>query len=314
MSRFHRYLFLALFALAGCSAAPQPTDEATLIGQVEFALRSTIDGTSYELRDATFLITGEQELELNTQDAPDSLKLLQELPEGDYSVELQTGWQLFEVGTAEALPLLATLNSENPAAFSITAGETTPIEFQFSVIDGANQQFGNGALELGIGVTRERAQAVIFSELMTNPAALADTAGEWFELLNVGTEAVDLQGCSIARDDKTFTLDTALSVAPGQAVALSNSESPGFTPSSVYSTLTLPNTAVFVLELRCAGEVLDHISVDPGTWPGGNGVAASLSLSARSAQANDTPDAWCDATTSYTADLGTPGQANAECP
>ena len=82
-----------LFAASSC-AVPAPLNE---MGEVELPLRTTTGATTYELRDASFVITGPTEVTLNTEDAPESLVLEQSLPEGDYLVTLQPDWRLFDV-------------------------------------------------------------------------------------------------------------------------------------------------------------------------------------------------------------------------
>jgi hypothetical protein len=232
---------------------------------------------------------------------------------GDYSAQLNPGWQLVQASAPE-VALDATLISDNPLAFSVVSEEITPLQFRFAVLDDSDGPNATGQVALGIDVVKERTRALIFSELMSNPAALGDSAGEWVELSNVGKEAIALGGCKLLRDGKGFTIESTLSVEPGESVALANGEAPGFMPALVYSSVTLPNSALFTLEIQCQGEVLDQISVDPSTWPGGNGVAASLSPSVHSPEANDDPSLWCDATTAYATDLGTPGVSNPACP
>jgi hypothetical protein len=308
--RRETYVYLLPAIVLACSAPERTAPEQT--GQAEFALTTSIDGQQYDLQNAKFEITGADSVSLTTDDSADGLSLTQQLPVGDYQVELQPGWQLVQI-SQDPVPLSATLISENPLSFSVQSGETTPVEFRFSVLD-EPAVAATGSVALGIGVVREQPRSVIFSELMSNPATLADSAGEWFELSNVGVEAVDLSGCSIARDTTHFSVDGSLVLEPGSVIALANGASPGFTPAYVYSGLTLPNSAVFTLQLTCQGVVLDSITVDPSSWPGANGVAASLSPVVRSPDANDDPAVWCDANASYSMDKGTPGEENPSCP
>ena len=39
---------------------------------------------------------------------------------------------------------------------------------------------------------------VVINEILQNPAAVADTAGEWFEVYNAASHAIDLNGWTIA--------------------------------------------------------------------------------------------------------------------
>lgn len=311
-------LFAAASSTAGCAG---PAGEPLRTGRVEFALHSTAGDITYELRNATFSIAGPTELELRSDDAPDASVLEQELPVGEYAAELMPGWQLFEVAAQEETELEAVLASDNPAAFSISEQATTEVIYRFT-IDGADVALASGTLRIGMEVVSAQDGAdagpkskdsVIFTELMRDPSALADTTGEWFELRNVGAAAIDLNGCVVTRDTTAFTISEPLEVAPGGVVALARSESPGFMPSLVYTQITLPNSTSFVLSLTCGGELMDSVTVDPGPWPGGPGVAASLSSTVASAAGNDDPGAWCAATAPYATDLGTPGGENPAC-
>jgi hypothetical protein len=303
------------------AACAGPPDAHTRTGRAEFALRSTVGDVTYELRNATFSITGATELELSSEDAPEAAVLEQELPVGEYSAELGPDWHLFEVADGEENELDAVLVSENPAAFSITEQATTEVVYRFS-IDGSDVTLASGVLRVGIDVAvtpgetdagSGTTESVIFTELMRDPSALADTAGEWFELQNVGTESVDLAGCVVARDSTELTISEPLELEPGAVVTFARSANPGFVPNVVYSSLSLPNSASFVLSLSCKGELMDSITVDPATWPDGAGVAASLSASSMTAADNDDPAAWCAASTPYQTDLGTPGSQNPAC-
>ncbi|HSM71999.1 MAG TPA: lamin tail domain-containing protein, partial [Anaerolineales bacterium] len=42
---------------------------------------------------------------------------------------------------------------------------------------------------------------IVINEIMQNPSAVADSAGEWFELYNAGGSAVDINGWTIADND-----------------------------------------------------------------------------------------------------------------
>lgn len=44
--------------------------------------------------------------------------------------------------------------------------------------------------------------SVIITEIMKNPAAVPDATGEWFEIMNVSTQTVDLNGWSISDEDE----------------------------------------------------------------------------------------------------------------
>jgi len=157
------------------------------------------------------------------------------------------------------------------------------------------------------------AGAVLITELMSNPLALSDAQGEWFELFNPGPQALELQGCLIADGGATpRTIGSGLVIEPGQYRVVARTAAPGFVPDLV-ATFSLGNDADR-LGLECGGRVIDEVS-----YAASLGFAlkagASLALDPLQLDAalNDLGAAWCLAVTAYSSDLGTPGQPNTAC-
>ncbi len=296
--------------LAGCASSdPSPNP----LGQVALALETASNGQTYVLKNANFLVEGTESLELSSAEAGASAELVQELSVGDYTVELQPGWSLVALDASEnEHEVAAELASINPVAFSIIADQSTAVGYRFSVEAGP-VEFGSGQLALSFDVDVQQPARVFISEIMKNPSAVADSAGEYIELSNVGAEAFSLQGCTLARDTQSFTVDAPVAIEAGGSVALANSDMPGFSPAFVYSGLSLPNSSAFLLELSCASKVLDQVAVDPATFPNAAGKSMSLSPTAWSASANDVASAWCDASEPLGTDFGSPGASNSDC-
>jgi hypothetical protein len=158
------------------------------------------------------------------------------------------------------------------------------------------------------------AGAVLITELMSDPRALPDAQGEWFELFNPGPEALELRGCLI--DDGGATaraIGSAFVIEPDQYRAVARSAAPGFVPDLV-ATFSLGNDADR-LGLQCGGRVIDEVSYSASR---GSVLKAGASLALDPLQLdaalNDLDSAWCPAVTAYSSDLGTPGQPNDPCP
>jgi len=300
---------IALVAAPACGELPPPP-----IGQLQLGLSSGIGELHYRLVHATFAVEGAAEVTLESDDDPESDVLSRALPEGAYSVQLLDGWQLERAGGAGSEPAPAELSSMNPLPFTIAAGELTTVVFQFRTLgtDGGGDG-GEGEVRIAIEVDGASAPRVLFSELMKNPEVLPDADGEWFELYNGGSEAVDLGGCTLARDDQELTLDGSLVVEAGRHLTFSNSDAPGFVPDVLYSGLTLPNTGGFALRLACSGTLLDEVSVDAAVPTQRAGRSLSLSSAALDERANDDPARWCEGSASYNGDYGTPGGDNPAC-
>ncbi|MCX4243451.1 lamin tail domain-containing protein [Paraliomyxa miuraensis] len=162
---------------------------------------------------------------------------------------------------------------------------------------------------------------VVITELMPNPVAVTDDDGEWIELVNVGTDPVDLEGCVLyddASDEDVVNSGVPVVVPPGGVVVfakVADAALNGGVAGVAYAfgtSFTLANTGDEV-RLECGGAVIDEVAyID--TWPFAEGVAMQLSSASLDATANDAPASWCAATSAYgLGDLGTPGQANAGC-
>lgn len=301
-------LFLFPSALLGCSSLPPAP-----IGHLSLALASGAGDSLIRLRNARFELTGTENLELDSEDSPLLNTLERPLPEGAYQLHLLDGWFLEDALSAQPSPVPATLLSENPVEFSIETGRTTDITFRFQSDAGPVSLSGEGQLTIGIEVDGVAAVHVLISEVMSNPLALPDSAGEWVELYNAGQQRVELEGCTFSRDNQGFELDFPIGIEPGDYLTLANDSAPGFTPDIVYTGLTLPNSGSHVLRLNCQQQTLDEVTLDlqaEGIRPG---HSASLAGNAMSAIGNDTPSAWCESQASLGEDFGSPGQPNRNC-
>lgn len=163
---------------------------------------------------------------------------------------------------------------------------------------------------------------LVITEIMQNPLAVADTAGEWIEIYNATTAAVDLNGLVLkddGTDSHTLTAAMPLLVAPGEYFVLGNNGDPatngGVAVDYVYAAFSLANGDDEVV-LVSDGVEVDRVAYDGGPlFPDPNGRAMSLDASKTNAVDNDLGDNWCEAFVIYGAgDLGTPGAANPPCP
>jgi predicted extracellular nuclease len=163
------------------------------------------------------------------------------------------------------------------------------------------------------------APKLVINEVMQNPDAVADSAGEWFEIYNPTTSAIDIDGWTIADNDIDSHViangGPLLVPASGYVVLGNNAEADtngGVAVDYVYSGIFLANGADELVLLDTALSESDRIEWDGGTdWP--NPIGASMTLGDPTADNNDGTN-WCDATSSYgDGDLGTPGAANDPC-
>jgi hypothetical protein len=167
--------------------------------------------------------------------------------------------------------------------------------------------------------------AVIVTEVMANPSAVLDELGEWFEVYNDWTFAVNLDSWTVKEDDdaatESFTVraPAALVLQPGEsAVFCVNADRATnggvscdyeYPFGAVPGALTLSNSSD-TLSLLLAGQVIDRV-----TWSNPpTGAARSLDPNAYDRLANDTNANWCAAVSVYGGgDRGTPGAVNPLC-
>jgi len=90
---------------------------------------------------------------------------------------------------------------------------------------------------------------VVINELMINPAAVSDAAGEYVELYNSGSAPVDVQGWTLRDDDtNAYTIPggAAVAIQPGGFLVIAAQSDPGlnggFIPDLVWTNFNLANS------------------------------------------------------------------------
>lgn len=160
---------------------------------------------------------------------------------------------------------------------------------------------------------------LIITEVMPNPAAVADADGEWFEVLV--TAEVDLNGVSLGRDpteeaDDHIDGNECLRVAAGTYVLFAknaDTATNGNLPAADVEygfSLVNSNGQLFV---GYGEQILDAV-----TWPSSSsGASINLDPGSLDPVANDELINFCtttDANPYGDGDHGTPGAANEDCP
>lgn len=161
---------------------------------------------------------------------------------------------------------------------------------------------------------------IVITEIMPNPAAVRDSDGEWFEIYNATTVAIDINGWTIRNDGSNSHVinnGAPLLVTPNGFLVFGRSADfsiNGGVPVDyqVLSRFSLTN-AQDVLELVDeTGAVIDRIEYDVSLVF--IGTSASLNPDALDAVANDDAANWCSSETIMAlGDRGTPGADNDVC-
>ncbi len=165
---------------------------------------------------------------------------------------------------------------------------------------------------------------LVITEMMVDPDAVVDAAGEWIEIYNASTSDIDLDGWVLSDDggeSHTINSGGALVVPSGGIVTLGNNANPatngGVAVTYQYTGFTLDNWIDQVVLTFDVVEV-DRVDYDfSAAWTGLDlvGMALMLDNGFWDATDNDDPTLWCGSTTLLgpLMDFGTPTAPNDDC-
>lgn len=145
---------------------------------------------------------------------------------------------------------------------------------------------------------------LLISEVMPNPAALSDLAGEWFELYNPTDHEINLRGIDLGDDGSNrHRFESDLLILPQQYLTLARGSAPGFVPDYVYDNFTLSNSSD---EIVFRDALIELIRLEYG--PGFSAAGRSRELR-RLPIRSASYDLTLETLTYDTGDIGTPGTA-----
>lgn len=162
-----------------------------------------------------------------------------------------------------------------------------------------------------ITVTDPFAGTLMITEIMQNPAAVTDAAGEWFEVYNPTASPINMNGWKIKDDGTDIHTITGTLVVPagGFAVLGSSSITPGngnYTCNYQYANFFLGNAGDEVILLNPSNTEIDRVEYDGGpSWPDPNG--ASMVFSGTPSSNNNAGSNWTTATVRELFYIGTSG-------
>ncbi len=200
--------------------------------------------------------------------------------------------------------------------WTIPASQAPATDYKVKVSDasdGIPYDESNAAFEIAATAVPD----IMIVEIMQNPSAVGDTEGEWFEVFNTTSSAIDMNGWIIKdKDTDIDTIEGSLIVpSNGFIVFGRNSDSGvngGYTCDYQYTGITLSNGSDEVIILRPDGTQVDSVAYDNGaTFPDPNG--ASMVFTGTIYDDNNDGSNWVKATlrepsyTGTTGDDGSPG-------
>jgi uncharacterized protein len=157
---------------------------------------------------------------------------------------------------------------------------------------------------------------LVIDEVMTDPEAVADQYGQWFEIYNASSYTVNLEGLVVRVDSDSYHLTTAFELASGGYAVIATDDDTAVN-GGVNVDVEWPAGPTYQLsisdgELSIENDsfVLDGISWENG-FPETTGASMSLDPTHQNALDNDDGANWCAATVSFgDGDYGTPGTGN----
>lgn len=166
----------------------------------------------------------------------------------------------------------------------------------------------------GFAVAIKDFSSVVINEIMQNPSSVNDSEGEWFEIINTGTDFFNLDGWQIKdKDSDTHTITGTLILEPFKFLVLGNNANTELNGGVVldyeYSGITLGNATDELIFVNSSGFVVDSVAWDDGlTFPDPNGASMVMNDPLHD---NSIGNNWRVSATSFgTGDLGTPGTPN----
>ncbi len=155
---------------------------------------------------------------------------------------------------------------------------------------------------------------LVINEFMANPAQVSDSDGEWFEVVNIGSTAVDLETW-IIRDEgsDSHTIDQSLVISPDEFLVFGSNATDtlngGTAVDYEYRSINLSNGTDAILLVRDDGTIIDAVR-----WGGASQlpVAAGASTALTDPRLDNRRSKYWKLSSSLynTMDFGTPGAPN----
>lgn len=162
------------------------------------------------------------------------------------------------------------------------------------------------------------------NEIMNNPGDVLDPDGEWFEVVNMSTRTIILNGLILAANTDSewhqVASDELLTVEPGEFFVFgSNADfvtNGNATVDYEYDGIVLQNETDDI-KLIADGIEIDSLDWDDGaTMPDPSSASMGLDPANMGSENNDDPTSWCVATVEWGnpgSDFGSPNTVNELC-
>ena len=164
-------------------------------------------------------------------------------------------------------------------------------------------------------ITCPNVGSLIITEIMKNPSAVDDDLGEYFEVYNTTSSAIDMIGLVISdQGSDSHTIGSSVIVPANGYVVLGRNDDTDtngdITVDYEYSGIVMSN-GTDEIQIVCSGTTIDLVAYSDAAFPDTAGAAMELSATALNSTDNDDGANWGNAINDIgSGDLGTPGDAN----
>ncbi|UMB52853.1 lamin tail domain-containing protein [Lutibacter sp. A64] len=227
----------------------------------------------------------------------------------------------FEISTTSGVGFGASITL--PKGLGTITPTTIYVRLKLGLIIGSYSQnitcLSSGAtdkISLLAGIVSPITGSIIITEIMSDPSAVDDDEGEYFEVYNTTASAIDMEGWVISDVDSDSHIIASSVIVPanGYAVFARNSNSGangGFTANYEYSGFILTNDIDEIILTSGVTEIDRVVYSDVLGYPLVAGKSMELSLENYNSADNLIALNWGEATTTYGGgDYGTPGTEN----
>ena len=126
-------------------------------------------------------------------------------------------------------------------------------------------------------------QGIVISEIMVNPAAVSDSYGEWFEIINTTDSTIKIDSWTIKDSNDDMHIigleNQIISVNPGEFFVLSRNSDPtlngGLNVDYVYTNFSLSNSEDQIIITDSTGAIVDEVHYD-NSWPFSSGISMEI--------------------------------------
>lgn len=157
---------------------------------------------------------------------------------------------------------------------------------------------------------------LIISEVMSNPSAVPDAEGEWFEIYNTTNATISLKDIKFSGESKEFIIQEDVVVPPNSYFVFGANKDEtlngGIPMDYEYNDFQLSNSTTIIRIFEGDTEI-DVFSLAASSTSIESGKALNQAPSSYNNLENES-DVWCNASNQLpSGDFGSPGQANNEC-